>query len=102
MTFSEHQTEHPINYTKKYFGDVRDGAWASATDYVTYTVNIYKYDFITDETILFDSFEWKGRVVRGWPSRGRGEAYRDDKEPPHRMNIDDKGHICIDSKIIIE
>lgn len=89
------------NYKKEYAGDIRKGTWASATDNISFDVEIYEYDFITNEVKLIDSISWSGRVARKEPSGAAvGMSFPVVKVPPFSLNVDKKGRVCLDKRII--
>lgn len=89
------------NYKKEYAGDIRKGTWASATDNISFDVEVYEYDFITKDVRLIDSISWSGRVARKEPSGAAvGISFPVVKVPPFRLNIDKKGRVCLDKRII--
>ena len=89
------------NYSKEYAGDIRKGTYASATDKISFTIEIYEYDFITKEMSKIDSFGWSGRVARKKPyGDARFTRFPIEEIPQFRLHSDNSGFVCIDNKIV--
>ncbi|MDE6854069.1 MAG: hypothetical protein K2J38_03335 [Muribaculaceae bacterium] len=90
------------NYSSTYAGDIRKGTYASATDKISYNIEVYEYDFVTGEETMLESFGWSGRVARKQPSGDAARVSFPVVTPPnHRINIDKEGRVCLDKRIIV-
>lgn len=86
--------------TSHYAGDVRKGTFASATDQWSFTLEVYCYDFLKQESSIIYSRTYSGRSMRKQPYGEYRSYFRDEPIPACKLSIDDNGRVCIDNTIV--
>lgn len=86
------------NFRSQYAGDWRQGVHATATDNVSYSIEIVEYDFITGQKrTIKTGMGYNGRVPRK-THNGRFKATP--KEPSFNLSVNKNGKLCIDGKVV--